>query len=721
MSKIKDLFTKKLSTRLVLLFLAISLIPVIITGVLSVKNSYDALQDSEFSQLQSVGKLKTDAITSYLNDKFTEVHVLAKSGDAIQSFYKLSEYHDKIGALDNSSYAINTQAYEQIYQDIDPFFDEFKQDFNFYDVLLVCAKHGHVMYSTDRNSDLGENLQTGKLKNSGLAKVWQHIVQTEKMMVADFAYYEPAQRPASFVGAPIFDETGELVAVVIAELDTSEINNIMQSETNLGESGETYMVGEDLLMRSDSRQTTESDILNTKVDTESTRLAFQGKQGVHEIENYREIPVLSYFSGIQINEDFEADFEWVIVAEVEQDEAYQEAIFLENGIIIITIIIGIIVFFIALFFSRRISKPIMKLTASAQAFALGDLSKKFDIKRQDEIGLLAAAFKSLQQNMRDKAQQAVQISEGNLTFEVQPLSDKDEMGKAFGLMVKNLKEQIEGINEVVAILTSSNSQLMSTIAELSSSSNETATTVSEITTTISEVKQTAEVSAQKAQSVSNTAQKSLQISEKGIASTEDTMEGMNNIHEQVKKIADTIIKLSEQSQTIGDITNSVNDLAEQSNLLALNASIEAVKAGEYGKGFGVVAQEIRTLADQSKQATRQIRDILSEVQKSISSAVMATEQGGKAVDKGLELTEDAGDSISMLADSIAEASQASAQIAASSKQQLTGMEQLASAMDNIKTAATQNATGAKQAEDAVGNIKTIVENLNNLIVKYKVK
>jgi len=189
---------------------------------------------------------------------------------------------------------------------------------------------------------------------------------------------------------------------------------------------------------------------------------------------------------------------------------------------------------------------------------------------------------------------------------------------------------------------------------------------------------------------------------------------------QMEAIAESMMRLSEQSQTIGQIIATVEDLAAQSNLLAVNAAIEAAKAGEHGKGFGVVAQEVKSLAEQSRQATDRVRTILSDIQKATTAAVMATEQGGKAVEAGGRQTETAGESIAALASSVTEAAQAATQIAASSQQQLIGMDQVAGAMENIKQASTQNVASAKQLETAARNLDDLGRRLKQLVESYAV-
>jgi hypothetical protein len=179
--------------------------------------------------------------------------------------------------------------------------------------------------------------------------------------------------------------------------------------------------------------------------------------------------------------------------------------------------------------------------------------------------------------------------------------------------------------------------------------------VSETTTTVEEVKQTAQMASDKARHVSDTAQKTVQISLGGRRSVEESIEAMHRIQEQMESIAQSIVRLSEQGQAIGEIIATVNDLAEQSNLLAVNAAVEAAKAGEQGKGFVVLAQEVKSLAGQSKQATAQVRSILGDIQKATGAAVMAAEQGSKAVETGMTLSAQVRETIVALADSIEEA------------------------------------------------------------------
>lgn len=662
------------------MFLIASIIPILIIGILSINRTRNSMEELIYASLESSGIYHKEKIISFLEQKKNDLEILSIQKETVEAFAKLKTFHDTGGATPNGGFDIESIVYENIYNEIDPFFRSYLNLYYFDDVFMICAEHAHVMYSVLKEDDLGTNLSNGKYRDSNLAKLWSKVVSTKKTEMVDFEFYSPSNKNATFIGTPVFDEENKLIAMLALQLSTEKINEIMQNVTEIGKTSEAYLVGDDFLMRSNSKFSNQTDILKQKVQTRSVELGLKDVSGTHLIENYRGDKVLSFYDDLGLNELFGTNFEWVVVTEITKKEAFKKSRFLTSIIIVIGLILLIINFVFARFAATRFAKPILQLEESANKMAKGDLSEKIEVETDDEIGTLADTFRLMQKNLRNQ-----------------------------------LKELSVGVN----VLSSSSSQIMSMVSELASGSAETAASVSETTSTIEEVKQTAEISSQKSEEVSDMAQKISEVSQDGMKSMVKTIEGMNKIKSQMENIARIVMQLSEKSNTIGDIANDVKDLADQSNLLAVNASIEAAKAGEYGKGFSVVAQEIKNLADRSKKSTLKIRSIVSDIQKEITNAVMATDQGNKVIELGLELSSNANEVITTLSAGVDEASQSNIQIAASSQQQLIGMEQIATAMENIKEASAQGTLGARQTEESIVELKSLGGKLLEIVEQYK--
>jgi len=271
------------------------------------------------------------------------------------------------------------------------------------------------------------------------------------------------------------------------------------------------------------------------------------------------------------------------------------------------------------------------------------------------------------------------------------------------------------LRDTIATLASAASEIVASTTQQAAGAAEEATAVQETSTTVDEIKQTSQLSSQKARRVAEASQKCVQVSQDGRRAAEESVRGMEETKVRMETIAERILALSERAQAIGDVIAVVNDLAEQSNLLAVNAAIEAAKAGDAGKGFGVVAVEVKALAEQSKQATSQVRGILNEIQKTTQSAVMAAEQGVKASETGVGLVTRSGEAIRLLSENLMDSAQAAQQILASSEQQAAGMDQVVLAIRNIQQASSQNMASTRQVERAAQDLNELTRRLKTLI------
>jgi len=362
------------------------------------------------------------------------------------------------------------------------------------------------------------------------------------------------------------------------------------------------------------------------------------------------------------------DLEWKVFATVPSSE-----ILLLPNIVrtlgVIALFVAVLVFVLSIILGTRISRPISALAAVIRKVAAGDLTAATPrISRNDEIGDLVEAFGDLREGFRT---------------------------------------QINRVMQTVNTLASSSADVVATAAQVASSSAQTSSAVTEVATTVQQVMQSAKVGSDKAKIVATDSRESVSVAESGMESTERTIEKINLIKDQMESISETVVSLSEHSQQIGAIIATVQDIADQSKLLAVNASIEAARAGDYGKGFTVVAQEIKSLADQSKQATERIRGILEDTQKRVGAVVMAAEQGGKAVESGVAASVQSGEVIGRLSGTVASSAQTASVIQASIEQQSIGVAQISTAMVSIEEA-------MRQIKDSTGELEAAAQRLGDL-------
>ena len=216
--------------------------------------------------------------------------------------------------------------YQAIYDKFSKNINQFKEKSGFYDVFMVCAAHGHVMYSAAKEKDLGSNLGHGPFKDSGLAELWAQVAKSKKPAMVDFKPYAPSNNePAAFVGYPIFGEDGAIRGMMVVQLSREHINRIMTQRVGMGRTGETYLVGPDLLMRSDSFRDPEhhsfvssfADPEKGRVKTQATASALKGETGVGVIHDYRGQPVLAAWTPVKLG-----GFTWALVAEIDVAEAF---------------------------------------------------------------------------------------------------------------------------------------------------------------------------------------------------------------------------------------------------------------------------------------------------------------------------------------------------------------------------------------------------------------
>ncbi len=274
---------------------------------------------SSYDKMYAISGQKANQIENYFYEKESQILSIADTmeGAAYQAFVDFKYYHDIMNTSHDSPLDVDTSEYDTIWDRWDPVFSTFMDNFDYYDIFLICEPHGHVMYTAERESDLGTNLGAGPLNECGLADAWRSSREAEqgKIFYADFKYYEPSGEPAMFMSIPLYSN-GTIFSILAIQLNTVEINSIMTNTDGMGDSGEAYLLSlDDNLMRTTSRFSTESTILQREIDTYATRHATTTRT-CSIYNDYREVPVLGCYKKLEIE-----GLNWMLASEIDQVEA----------------------------------------------------------------------------------------------------------------------------------------------------------------------------------------------------------------------------------------------------------------------------------------------------------------------------------------------------------------------------------------------------------------
>ena len=314
------------------------------------------------------------------------------------------------------------------------------------------------------------------------------------------------------------------------------------------------------------------------------------------------------------------------------------------------------------------------------------------------------------------------VEDGDLTQQV-TASSKDEVGDLaahFGAMVERLRQIPRDLDQNLQLLKQAVGALEEATAKQNAVVTRQATALQETQITAEEIRQTSQVAARSAEGILTDIVRAESAGEKGSAALEQSLQSLADILTSVRGTSTSIGDLGERTRQIGSITNTVKDLADQSNMLALNAAIEAVRSGEHGKGFALVAREIRRLAYQSIQSTERVREILEGVRGAVCTAVAGSEQGAQRVEASLEQMKASAEHLRALATVVRDSSSAVRQIATAVNQQNTGVNQVFSAVVDQNTMMEESVKQLEGTLKAVGTLKEVSGGLAEVLSKYKV-
>ncbi len=413
------------------------------------------------------------------------------------------------------------------------------------------------------------------------------------------------------------------------------------------------------------------------------------------------------------------DWDWIVATESYLDEFTAPVAQVRDAILIFGFISLLISLSLGLWMSRGITRPVHRLLSVATSVAQGDVSRSVEVHSTDEIGELGHSFNQMVVYLQEAATAADQIANNNLTVQIAPRSDQDTLGHSFRKMTVNLTKVVRGLGDNAHGLLSAANEIAATSEQLSHGAADQSTQVDQVATAIEEMSASIVQASKNADSATDTSRHAADNASRGGEIVSQTIQGMQRITDQVRISAESISALATSADRIGEIINVIDDIADQTNLLALNAAIEAARAGEQGRGFAVVADEVRKLAERTGKATGEISDMIKSVQRQTADAVKAMEEGIKQVEGGQELADRAGQSLGEIVSMSQQVMHMVTEIASGSSQQSVAAAKISTNVQRIATVVKESVKGAEQAAAAAEELNRQAESLNKTVEIFK--
>jgi methyl-accepting chemotaxis protein len=670
-----------------------------------------------------------DELASYYTEDFSREYGRQNPGSSIDARQLLRRIDDDavalqyqyikanrhpLGAKDELVDTGDGSRYNQSHVRYHPHILDFLQKFGYYDIFLVEPDTGKVVYTVFKELDFATSLKSGPYADSGLGRTFAKANATSNrdfVYLDDFAPYTPSyEGAASFIASPIFDGD-QKVGVLIFQMPISRINAIMTSEqrwkdVGLGASGETYLVGADKLMRSQSRfliedkpgflaaikdsgaaaptvsqiDSKDSTIGLFVVDTAASRAALGGETSLQHIKDYRGVSVLSAYAPIKF-----LGLDWAILSEIDEDEAFAAVHELDRSIggiaLLVVLVTVILAVAIGAFLAMRMTQPIIHLSDTMKRIERdSDLSVRVQVDSRDEIGAMASSLNAMLSKFQNIVQQ-VAVSTGQLAAAAEEMS-------------------------AVTVQTSQG------IQEQQSQIDQLATAMNEMAVTVQDVAKHALSAAESANEANGESAQGRQVVSAAVA-------GINNLAERIQQAAEAIQRVEADSEKIGSVLDVIRGVAEQTNLLALNAAIEAARAGEQGRGFAVVADEVRTLAGRTQESTQEIQSMIESLQTGTKDAVRFMDQSQDGTRDTVAETAKAGEALSAIVDAVARINDMNTQIASAAEEQSAVAEEINRNVVTINQVAVQSAEGATQTARASEDLAHLASDLQSLVAQFK--
>ncbi len=721
---------------------------------------YDGYFLEKFRAQNGNQTIDTQALVNALSD----ASVALQYAYIANNSFPEEERGELLDAKDGSSYSLAHAKYQQELKNL-------ATALGFADIHLAEPENGTLVFTTEKQVDIGQSLANGPLANTPMGEAYAKVVSSGLERTAQIGnltpFYPTYNELAFFTAIPVY-EGDTLLGIVTLEVPSDTLDRVISDNQNwqalgLGASGETRIVD----LTTNTRLTNDRELVENQagflaglssdglaqnvIDTIASRGSSAGfiKNDQAETDIYKSkesdtliAPDGDLASFKQLNV---GGLSWALVADKDSGEVFGPVTALTNNLIrqSVLIALGLIALatLLTLFFVRSITRPVAQLASVAERVGQGDLSQQANVRSNDEIGELATSFnnaivqlreanarqaeeiergKQLQANIGEFLNVAMDIAQGDLTKRGQVSEDAlgnvvdaiNFMTEELGYVLKDVQNATESVNQGASDMFGTADTIARSAEMQAVEAQKAREDVQGIRSTMRQVSEEMNLSAE-------SANQALTASREGRQAVVKTLEGMQDIRREVQAISKRVKSLGDRSLEISEIVETISRISEQTNLLAVNAAIESSGAGQAGLRFAVVAEQVRRLAEESAYAAERVSTLIKTVQDEVQEVITGVETGTREVEEGYRVASQAGQRLEDIS-TIVERSAALAQrISQTTQEQVGRVEQVGQVVEQMAEISVQSQVTVSRGREAAERLQQLAGQLSDNLSRFR--